>query len=119
MNFTGQLPGNLQLPPEMANLIPGIMNLAAQFGTRQGDSNNAQQQGPAGPANQADGHYSEHEDDDVHVDANINISVNGQEMPPQFANLMTSMLQMLGSGGANNNQRQESQNNQGPPGGSS
>lgn len=105
------MPANIQLPPEMANLIPGIMNLAAQFGHRQGEN---MQQEAATAANHSDGLPDEHDDNDVRVDTNINFTVNGQEVPPQFAELMGSVLQMFGNGsGAPNTGHQH----QGPPGG--
>ncbi|CAK9876130.1 unnamed protein product [Sphagnum jensenii] len=100
--FGGAIPGNVQLPPEMANLISGIMNLAAQYSQRQQQQENNTQFGAAAgdesPENGVehdDDDAAAADDDDIQIDTSINFTVNGQELPPEIAGLMGSVLQMF------------------------
>ncbi|CAM6048594.1 unnamed protein product [Sphagnum compactum] len=103
--FGGAMPGNVQLPPEMANLISGIMNLAAQYSRRQQQQeNNTQFGAAAGDESPENGVEHDHDhdhdaaaadDDDIQINTNINFTVNGQELPPEIAGLMGSVLQMF------------------------
>ncbi|CAM6097578.1 unnamed protein product [Calypogeia fissa] len=121
-NFTASTGGpmNMPLPPEIANLLPGILNLAAQFGQRaqetqphagsQQNSGNGSHPGNGG--NSADGGVQG--DPEVTVNGNINVTVDGQQLPPQYAGLMQSVFQQMfgASPGQNPNTQQP-----GPPGG--
>ncbi|CAK9273119.1 unnamed protein product [Sphagnum jensenii] len=101
--FGGAMPGNVQLPPEMANLVSGIMNLAAQYSQRQQQQENNTQFGAAagdespenGVEHDDDDDAAATDDDDIQIDTSINFTVNGQELPPEIAGLMGSVLQMF------------------------
>jgi hypothetical protein len=103
--FGGAMPGNVQLPPEMANLVSGIMNLAAQYSQRQQQQeNNTQFGAAAGDESPENGVEHDHDDDDdaaaaddddIQINTSINFTVNGQELPPEIAGLMGSVLQMF------------------------
>ncbi|CAK9218123.1 unnamed protein product [Sphagnum jensenii] len=110
--FGGAMPGNIQLPPEMANLIPGIMNLAAQFNQRQQQQESNMQPGDESHENGGEQGLG---DDDISVNTSINFTVNGQELPPEFAGLMGSVLQMFG--GVNGGAAGSNPNTPGSPGG--
>jgi hypothetical protein len=110
--FGGAMPGNVQLPPEMANLIPGIMNLAAQFNQRQQQQESNMQPGDESHENGGEQGLG---DDDIRVNTSINFTVNGQELPPEFAGLMGSVLQMFG--GVNGGAAGSNPNTPGSPGG--
>ncbi len=98
--FGGAMPGNVQLPPEMANLISGIMNLAAQYSQRQQQQENNTQFGAAagdespenGVEHDDDDDADAADDDDIQINTNINFTVNGQELPPEIAGLMGSVM---------------------------
>ncbi len=88
----------------MANLISGIMNLAAQYSQRQQQQeNNTQFGAAAGDESPENGVEHDHDDDDdaaaddddIQIDTSINFTVNGQELPPEIAGLMGSVLQMF------------------------
>lgn len=95
----------MPLPPEIANLLPGFLNLAAQFGQRaqegqppQVGSNQASDHGnhPGPDANFANGGVDM--DPEVTVDGNFNVTFDGQQLPPQYAGLMQSMFQQMFGG---------------------
>eukprot|EP00249_Psilotum_nudum_P025593 c30253_g1_i1 orf=121-1452(+) len=101
------IPFNIQLPPEMANLLPNIANLAAHF------SHN-EQTAPANPIPE-DGSSQNSDGPEVRLNGNINVTFEGDQLPPQFAGLMQSMLQMFaGSQGQQTTppETQQSEDNQ-------
>lgn len=107
---------NTPLPPEIANLLPGILNLAAQFGQR------AQETQPQMGSNQnsENGSHPDHGmhygdggvqvDSDVNLDGNFNVTFDGQQLPPQYTGLMQSVFQQMfgASPGQNSNTRSDS-----------
>lgn len=98
MNSAGftSTPFNVSLPPEVANMLPGFMNMAAQFGqnVQDGHQENGSSQEPR--------NINEDDEPEMGVNGNINLTFEGGEMPDQVAGFMQSMLQMFS--GARNQQ---------------
>ncbi|KAG6546054.1 hypothetical protein Mapa_012459 [Marchantia paleacea] len=129
--FNATSPMNLQIPDQIANLLPGLINMATQFGQRaaqgtqqaagpnQGPGPNAGDQSSGG-ANDNGAHREEPE---VTMDSSFNVTFNGQELPPQYAGLMQSAFQQIfgasqGSGVWPPGSNSSSNSQQGPPGAS-
>lgn len=89
-------PINVSLPPEVANMLPGFMNMAAQFGQ------NVQDGHQENSGSQEHGSINEDGEPEISVNGNINMTFEGGEMPDQVAGFMQSMLQMFS--GAHNQQ---------------
>jgi hypothetical protein len=87
------------------------MNLAAQFNQRQQQQESNMQPGDESHENGGEQGLG----DDIRVNTSINFTVNGQELPPEFAGLMGSVLQMFG--GVNGGAAGSNPNTPGSPGG--
>lgn len=83
--FNTSIPFNVPLPPGMANLFPAVANLAAQF---------AGQQPPPRDEGVPDPN-SDGQPPDIRLNGSINVSMEGDQLNPQFTGLMQSMLQMF------------------------
>ncbi|GLJ40361.1 hypothetical protein SUGI_0830220 [Cryptomeria japonica] len=89
------MPFNVSLPPEVVNMIPGFMNMAAQFGQ------NAHNEHQENDGNQDSGSRNVDDQPEIRVDANINMASEEGEMSEQMEGFMQSVLQMFS---ASNNQ---------------
>eukprot|EP01018_Ginkgo_biloba_P018638 Gb_01312 [translate_table: standard] len=90
------MPFNVSLPPEVANILPGIMNMAAQYGQ------NAHNGHPENGATQESWVRNENGQPEIRVDGNINLTFEGEEVPDQVAGFMHVMSQIFS--GAHNQQ---------------
>eukprot|EP00252_Welwitschia_mirabilis_P003025 TRINITY_DN13079_c0_g1_i1.p1 TRINITY_DN13079_c0_g1~~TRINITY_DN13079_c0_g1_i1.p1 ORF type:complete len:447 (-),score=115.40 TRINITY_DN13079_c0_g1_i1:315-1655(-) len=89
------MPFDASFPPEIANVLPGFMSMAAEFGNNINDRH----------------HENSTEDTSIRTDniprapanGNINLTFDGAEMPENIGGFMQSMFQMLS--GQGNQQR--------------
>ncbi|KAH9325924.1 hypothetical protein KI387_006102, partial [Taxus chinensis] len=83
------IPFNVSLPPEVVNMLPGFMNMAAQFGQ------NAHNEHQESNGSQGSGSRNVDDQPEMRVDGNINMTFADNEMPDQMEGFMQSMLQMF------------------------
>lgn len=97
--FSTSIPFNVPLPPGMANMFPAVANLAAQFA---GGQTTPREDNI--PGSNSDGQTHQ---------VRLDVTMEGDEIHPQFAGFMESMLQMFERGAQHPAPQQEMNEHQG------